>query len=280
LQRALVQSPIEPSSPTGFFFHETRCGSTLVANMLASRPDNVMWSESTGPWKLMHTCPKCPKAQVVRFLRVIMHSMTRSPAHQHFYFKFQSSEDIDLVTAAFPGVPWVFLFREPIEVLMSRLGAQRIGMEGMEEEVAAKVEKGMKAGPTKRGGGRPKREVEMARQLSILCKKAITAYENHPGMGMMVEYPHLPQAVLDTVLPDHFGVNVSKEEYEAMMKTTNMYSKVANYKKGEVGGEFHTDVEAKQDAANQLVHDMADKYLYPVYGQLLGLQTWLEVEVQ
>ncbi|CAM9823021.1 unnamed protein product, partial [Hapterophycus canaliculatus] len=35
---------------------------------------------------------------------------------KHFYFKFQSSEDIEAVTSAFPSVPWIFIFREPVEV--------------------------------------------------------------------------------------------------------------------------------------------------------------------
>lgn len=29
----------------------------------------------------MHTCPKCEKSQIVRFLKVIMDTMSRSPNH-------------------------------------------------------------------------------------------------------------------------------------------------------------------------------------------------------
>jgi hypothetical protein len=32
------------------------------------------------------------------------------------FFKLQSSEGIDVLSEAFPDVPWVFLFREPVEV--------------------------------------------------------------------------------------------------------------------------------------------------------------------
>ncbi|CAN0502948.1 unnamed protein product [Laminaria digitata] len=56
--------------------------------------------------------------------------------------------------------------------MMSRLGAQRIGMEGMEKEVAARVEKGM-AGVQPKKTSKPGREVTTAQQLSGLCKKAI-----------------------------------------------------------------------------------------------------------
>jgi hypothetical protein len=54
-----------------------RCGSTLVANMLASIPANIMWSESTGPWKALHTCRLCPVSSLscTTFLHTYMQSV-------------------------------------------------------------------------------------------------------------------------------------------------------------------------------------------------------------
>lgn len=43
---------------------------------------------------------------------------------------------------------------------------------------------------------------------------------------MMVEYPHLPEGIVTTVLPNHFHVHVSEEEHEVMMDSTRRYSKV------------------------------------------------------
>lgn len=59
---------------------------------------------------------------------------------------------------------------------MSRLGAQRIGMEGMEQEVAARVEKGMAPaiGGANRLKGKVAKEATTAQQLAGLCRKAIT----------------------------------------------------------------------------------------------------------
>ena len=70
------------------------------------------------------------------------------------------------------------------------------------------------------------REVSTAKQLSGLCKKAIDAFETHPGSGMMVEYTHIPEGIVDTVLPHHFKVDVSPMEHEKMMAATQKYSKV------------------------------------------------------
>lgn len=277
LKRILEESPVPVSSPTGFIFHETRCGSTLVANMIASVDTNIMWSESTGPWKLMHTCPKCSKEnQIVPWLKVIIGAMSRSANHNQFYYKFQSSEDIDAVTSAFPEVPWIFIFREPVEVMMSRLGAQRIGMEGMEKEVAARVEKGM-AG-IKPKSNKPGREVTTAQQLSGLCKKAIQAFEKNPEKGMMVEYPSIPVGIVETVLPNHYQVEVTPWESERMMNATQTYSKVASFSKGSTDSKFTEDTGTKHEAASVAVTEAAQKFLYPDFYKLRELQSWAREE--
>ncbi|CAM9096981.1 unnamed protein product [Pylaiella littoralis] len=276
LKRVLEEGPVPVASPTGFVFHETRCGSTLVANMLASVQTNVMWSESTGPWKVMHTCPKCRKDQIVPWLKVIMDAMSRSARHNQFYFKFQSSEDIEAVTAAYPEVPWIFIFREPVEVMMSRLGAQRIGMEGLEKEVAARVEKGMKPNlAAKQKPGKVAKETTTANQLAGLCKKAIKAFEANPGKGMMVEYTHLPDGIVTTVLPEHYEVEVSPAEKDRMMDTTRRYSKVASFAKGDTtDSKFTEDTSTKHDAASVAVQEIAQRVLYPDFYKLRSLSTW------
>lgn len=60
----------------------------------------------------------------------------------------------------------------------------------------------------------------------VRCGAHPQAFEASPGKGMMVEYPHLPNGIVTTVLPDHFKVEVSDSEKDRMMATTRMYSKV------------------------------------------------------
>ena len=49
LKREMDNDPDGTLEPTGFVFHETRCGSTLVADMLAAHPHHLTFSESTPP---------------------------------------------------------------------------------------------------------------------------------------------------------------------------------------------------------------------------------------
>lgn len=53
LQKSIEESGLEPIQPKGFIYHETRCGSTLVANMLAALPPSRVFSESKPPVQVL-----------------------------------------------------------------------------------------------------------------------------------------------------------------------------------------------------------------------------------
>ena len=91
--------------PTGFVFHESRCGSTLVANILASDIANMVdprafqaglltdwqvFSESTPPAQVMNDCYQCTDERKIELLRVVINAMGNSRIHARLYFKFQS----------------------------------------------------------------------------------------------------------------------------------------------------------------------------------------------
>lgn len=48
-QKTMEETGLDPVPPRGFVYHETRCGSTLVANMLAAPSSNRVFSESKPP---------------------------------------------------------------------------------------------------------------------------------------------------------------------------------------------------------------------------------------
>lgn len=41
--------------------------------------------------------------------------------HTHMFFKFQSSKFVTAVEKAWPSVKWIYLFRDPLEVMASNL---------------------------------------------------------------------------------------------------------------------------------------------------------------
>jgi hypothetical protein len=76
--------------PTGFVFHESRVGSTLVANTLASDPWSMVFSESAPAANALLHCRTCSHEKAVKLFRDVVTLMGRSPFHERMFFKFQS----------------------------------------------------------------------------------------------------------------------------------------------------------------------------------------------
>jgi hypothetical protein len=123
--------------PNGFVFHESRCGSTLAANAFAAMEPSRhrVYSESTPPIVAMKACGyggrDCPKGTVIALFQDVIYLMGRTDdlGEKHLFFKIQSigTKYIDIVMDAFPFTPWIFIYRDPIHIMMSQLehGAER-----------------------------------------------------------------------------------------------------------------------------------------------------------
>lgn len=77
LVAGLARRDIRPIEPTGFVFHESRVGSTLVANMLGSIPTNLVYSESGPPPVVINHCRSCDPDQRTDLLRKVVALMVR-----------------------------------------------------------------------------------------------------------------------------------------------------------------------------------------------------------
>ncbi len=124
--------------PKGFVFHESRCGSTLAANALAAMEPSRhrVYSESTPPILALRACgmdggKDCPIGTAVALFRDVVYVMGRTDDinEENLFFKIQSigTKYIDIVLKAFPATPWIFIYRDPVQVMMSQLevGAAR-----------------------------------------------------------------------------------------------------------------------------------------------------------
>eukprot|EP00903_Cladosiphon_okamuranus_P016016 g14788.t1 len=126
LQKTIKEQGMSSIPPRGFVYHETRCGSTLVANMLASLPPSRVFSESKPPTQSIRECTAdgCDSQTITKVFRDVVGLMGRrrsNELHEHLYFKFQNSKFLPQISEAYPEVPWVFVFRDPVEVMVSNL---------------------------------------------------------------------------------------------------------------------------------------------------------------
>jgi hypothetical protein len=114
-------------TPSGFVFHVSRCGSTLFAQTLASDPRHSVLSEAPPIDQLLAldaADPTLSPARRASRLRGLVHAYARRrrPEEARLFIKFDAWHTLHLpvIRAAFPSTPWVFLHRDPVEVLVSQ----------------------------------------------------------------------------------------------------------------------------------------------------------------
>jgi hypothetical protein len=243
--------------PSGFIFHMSRCGSTLVSQMLAALPSNIVVSEASpidtvvqaNRWR-----PELSEDRQAGWLHSIIGALgqKRSGNEQRYFVKLDCWHTLalPLFRRAFPAVPWVFLYRDPVEVLVSQLrmpGTQMIpggvgpNLYGLE-----------------RSYGPGSAEDYYAQVLAKVTEPAVAHYAS--GGGLLVNYRQLPDALFTAILP-YFGVPCGEADRAAMAEAARYDAKTPTF-------EFEPDSGAKQQAATPTARAAADRWLGDLYRRL------------
>ena len=109
--------------PVGLVLHLSRCGSTLLMQSLAHAGCIAPISEATPVNQLLarDDLPERERACLLRGLIRALGSQEDPSSGLPSLVKLTSWNVLflDIIRAAFPGVPWLFLYREPLEVMAS-----------------------------------------------------------------------------------------------------------------------------------------------------------------
>jgi len=244
--------------PTGFIFHTSRCGSTLVSQMLAALRRNIVISEA-GPIDSILRA-RLSKGGVtdderITWLRWVVNAygQKRHDEERYLFIKFDSwnALDIGLIERAFPGVPWIFMYRDPVKVLASHL--RRRGA----HTVAGLIEPEL-FGLSRDAIARMRQDEYLARVLARTYEAGLEHYES--GRGMLVNYSQLP-VVVWTRLADFFRVRYTTADVEAL-------SRAARFDAKNPALEFEDNSAAKRGAATDDLRQLAESWLVPVYERL------------
>lgn len=99
VQAYVEAHPDEFLMPTGFIYHETRTGSTLVANMLAHVPTNLVMSEHSIAENPIRGCANCSPSQTSELLQLLLRLLaTAKDGHTNAFFKFSDATGIHSVS--------------------------------------------------------------------------------------------------------------------------------------------------------------------------------------
>lgn len=246
-----AEKELDSVEPTGFIFHSSRCGSTLVANACRAVSNSIVLSEANAIDKLIArfiTDAGNPVKESLYsvFLRGVVHALAqrRTRKERHLFIKFAccSFAQLERIKRIWPNVPWLFLYRDPVETIVSNLRDVPPWLIDNDRRVLSSI-------------------IGNANEMSLeeLCARTIgslysTAYKLANANSMLLNYNQLSVPVIASVL-NFFNVSLSSEELETIARTSKVYSK-------EVSGTraFVDDVDAKQKLASNLVREMSERW--------------------
>ncbi len=113
--------------PTAFIFHVSRCGSTLLSQLVGLDPTNVVISEAAVidqvlRWPYQHPTLMFGYSSDT-WLKAVIQSLgqRKNPAEQRLFIKLDSWHLFfyPVLRRLYPQVPFIFLYRSPEEVLRS-----------------------------------------------------------------------------------------------------------------------------------------------------------------
>ena len=198
--------------PAGLIFHMSRCGSTLVAQMLSRMASTVVLSEAQPIDALIRLHRRSGDAGETAFaqrLRALIAALCgTASAGSRVFVKLHAWHvlSLPLLLRALPGVPWLFLFRDPADVLASqeRLPGAEV-LASFDETLAAGIDPAAAAAmPTM---------LRTAAMTAAFCEAAVRAADL--GRASFVDYATLPGAVFSRILP-FFGVRANANDLAAM----------------------------------------------------------------
>ena len=290
--------------PKAVIFHETRCGSTLVSNLLTtSLPEQTKtYSEAQPPLMALMACDilsnqgkYCDQESQVALIRDVfymMGRMTRPKKPQHLFFKMQSmgSRYIDIFSEAMPSTQWAFIFRDSVEILMSHLSYLVKGDSAVENDPTPvclrdyrKANQHSSLREVVAEAGRNvtslTKEEYCAAHVASLAQSAIQEYNRLHPTGLkkgnynrkqwFLNYEGLPHVLWEEWMPYlHMGY-MEKEMKERMQQMANLYSKNRGQ---DVAQPWHEDSTMKRSRAPESVKKAVELFLDPVYSAMNEIQ--------
>ena len=230
--------PSVSSRPAGFIFHMSRCGSTLISRGLAALDRCFVVSEAP-PVDQIIQCA-APDSDRIEWLRNLTGALA---GERPLIIKFDAwhIHNFALIHAAFPDTPWVFVYRDPVEVLVSHLRQPGLHMIPPANSELPRAE-------------------QCAEVLAGLLSSALAARE--AAGGLFVNYTELPDAIGDRIA-GHFGLTLSVAERTVLREACLLDAKNPYIN-------FEPDSGDKQESGRPLRDIPGVRSLEALYSKLSG----------
>lgn len=239
-------------APSAFILHASRCGSTLISQMLARLDDHIVVSEPPPLDALLRSdLPESERRAAIRGL-LSAYGQRRRGIEQRLVIKLDAWNigEWPLLQECFPDTPWQFLYRDPLEIAVSHL--RRPGMHMVPGMLGNCV---LEDGLPFEG-----REDFIARRLGRLL--AAGWVHCRDSAGLLVNYSELPEAMAGR-LARFFRLN--DDQCKQVFAATAQHAKQPSQA-------FIADVEDKRREASALLRMHVQNYTRAPYEALEKLR--------
>jgi hypothetical protein len=254
-------------SPSGFIFHSSRCGSTLLANTCKALKKSIVISEAPVVDKIISRFftdaeqESAKEMLYMAFLRAAVSGLgqRRRGDEQHYFVKFACTSTLQMrrVRRVWPKVPFVFLYRDPVEIMVSNLKNLPEWMRPESNvETASRI-----VGASIAELNNISAEEFCAR---VLGRFFTEAQANLNSNLLCLNYDQLnAQTAVDAIR--FFGIEPSDDELDAIQIASRLYSKDSTGRQV-----FQSDIESKRALATDSVIELAKKWAQPAYLRLIA----------
>ncbi|MFM5894149.1 MAG: sulfotransferase [Novosphingobium sp.] len=237
----------------GLIFHMSRCGSTLAAQMLSAVPAHAVSSEpepldAVLRWAVDSGIEAEPADAAVRAIVAALGRM-RLPGQTSHFIKLEvwHTHYLPALRRAFEQTNWVYLHRDPVEVLVSLIEQPSMHtLPGVAFDTQLEASDGADF---------------TARALAGYSRAVVTNWG--VGGGVALDYPDIARAMPSTVAR-HFGLSLSDTDRSIMEQAGSRNAKAPSET-------FSSDSERKRAAAGPEVRAAAEHWLDPIRQTLLAL---------
>jgi hypothetical protein len=251
--------------PTGFIFHSSRCGSTVVANACKALDNTLAVSEANAIDKLVARFFTEGSADRTRellysvFVRGAVNALgqARTGSETRYFVKYSCTSVLQLarIRRIFPDVPWVFVYRDPVEVIVSNLENPPDWMKIESNRIMAAA-----------FSGASDDEIDLMSPEEFCARVVGRFYASAADLvdssSVLLNYEDLSLDRLSSVIK-FFGVTPTAHEREALRQVLSVYGKDANLQRP-----FSVDSQAKQASASDAVRAMAERWAIQPYNRL------------
>lgn len=243
--------------PTAFIFHASRCGSTWLAQMLARLDSHIVLSEPPPLDQLLRAHYGSPLrgAEQCEAVDAMLSALGqhRDGRASRLVVKLDAwnIHELPLLRRCFPDTPWLFIYRDPLEIAASHL--QQPGMHMVPGLIGESPLNLADEALTPR-------EAFIACRLGRLFQAAAEQHRQHGGL--LLNYSELPQA-LGGSLRAMFGL-------DAVQVGVALQGSGQNAKRPEQA--FVADIQHKRDGASASLREAVSRWAEAPYQVLETLR--------